>query len=202
MSEFAKECKRTLCVLFAFFFSIRQHVEKNNLIEINRFLVYNRKRKDIDHSTMTKREEKEMLKTKLGISIALVGAAMYFLGALSFIPAVLLAGYVLIAEQNEWLKRQAAKMIGVVVLFGVLSIAVGWIDDVVSVLNIIVHWFDKDVRYLSVPANLTSLCQYIISLVKEILLIAMGIAALSMKGVKLGVVDKQLDKYMNNNQQM
>lgn len=143
-----------------------------------------------------------MLKTKLGISIALVGAAMYFLGALSFIPAALLAGYVLIAEQNEWLKRQAAKMIGVVVLFGLLSIAVGWIDDVVSVLNIIVHWFDKDVRYLSVPANLTSLCQYIISLAKEIFLLTMGFMALSMKGVKLGVVDKQLDKYMNNNQQM
>lgn len=142
-----------------------------------------------------------MLKTKLGISIALVGAAMYFLGALSFIPAVLLAGYVLIAEQNEWLKRQAAKMIGVVVVFGLLSIAVGWIDDVVSILNIIVRWFDKDV-YLSVPANLTSLCQYIISVVKEVFLLVMGFMALGMKSVKLGVVDKQLDKFMGNGQQM
>ncbi|MCM1105132.1 MAG: hypothetical protein NC409_13635 [Clostridium sp.] len=142
-----------------------------------------------------------MLKTKLGISIALVGAAMYFLGALSFIPAVLLAGYVLIAEQNEWLKRQAAKMIGVVVVFGLLSIAVGWIDDIVSILNIIVRWFDKDV-YLSVPANLTSLCQYIISVVKEVFLLVMGFMALGMKNVKLGVVDKQLDKFMGNGQQM
>ncbi|MCM1539095.1 MAG: hypothetical protein NC254_11950 [bacterium] len=142
-----------------------------------------------------------MLKTKLGISIALVGAAMYFLGVLSFTPAVLLAGYVLIAEQNEWLKRQAAKMIGVVVVFGLLSIAVGWIDDVVSILNIIVRWFDKDV-YLSVPANLTSLCQYIISVVKEVFLLVMGFMALGMKNVKLGVVDKQLDKFMGNGQQM
>ena len=124
---------------------------------------------------------------------------MYFLGALNFIPAVMLAGYVLIAEQNEWLKRQAAKMIGVVVLFGLLGIAVGWIDDIVYILNIIVRWFDKDV-YLSVPANLTSLCRYIISLVKEIFLLAMGFMALSMKGVRLGVVDRQLDKFMNNNQ--
>lgn len=142
-----------------------------------------------------------MLKTKLGISIALVGAAMYFLGALSFIPAILLAGYVLIAEPNEWLKRQAAKMIGVVVVFGLLSIAVGWIDDLVSILNIIVRWFDRDV-YLSIPANLTSLCQYIISLAKEVFLLVMGFMALSMKNVRLGVVDKQLDKFMGNNQQM
>lgn len=142
-----------------------------------------------------------MLKTKLGVSIALVGAAMYFLGALSFTPAVLLAGYVLIAEQNEWLKRQAAKMIGVVVVFGLLSIAVGWIDDLVSILNIIVRWFDKG-AYLSVPANLTSLCQYIISIAKEVILLVMGFMALGMKNFKLGIVDKQLDKFMGNNQQM
>lgn len=142
-----------------------------------------------------------MLKTKLGISIALVGAAMYFLGAISFTPAVLLAGYVLIVEENEWLKRQAAKMIGVVVVFGVLSIAVGWIDDVVYMLGIIVRWFSKD-TYLSVPANLTTLCQYIITLAKEVFLLMMGFMALGMKNVKLGVVDKQLDKFMSNNQQM
>ena len=150
---------------------------------------------------MTEQGGKKMLKTKLGISIALVGAAMYFLGAISFVPAMLLAGYVLIVEQNEWLKRQAAKMIGVVVVFGLLSIAVGWIDDVVYMLGIIVRWFSKD-TYLSVPANLTTLCQYIITLAKEVFLLMMGFMALGMKNVKLGIVDKQLDKFMSNNQQM
>ena len=140
-----------------------------------------------------------MLKTKLGISIALVGAVMYFLGAVSFTPAILLAGYVLIAEENEWVKRQAAKMVGVVVLFSLLSIAVGWIDDVVGVLNIIVRWFNSDV-YLSVPANLTSLCRYIISIAKEVLLLVMGFRALGMKNVKLGLIDKPLDKFMSNEQ--
>lgn len=140
-----------------------------------------------------------MLKTKLGISIALVGAAMYFLGAFSFIPAMLLAGYVLIAEENEWIKRQAAKMIGVVLLFGLLSIAVGWIDDVVSMLNIIVRWFNSDV-YLSVPASLTYLIQYIISIVKEVLLLVMGFKALGMKNLKFGLIDKLLDKFMSNEQ--
>lgn len=140
-----------------------------------------------------------MLKTKLGISIALVGAAMYFLGAFSFVPAMLLAGYVLIAEENEWIKRQAAKMIGVVLLFGLLSIAVGWIDDVVGMLNIIVRWFNSDV-YLSVPASLTYLIQYIISIVKEILLLVMGFKALGMKNLKFGPIDKLLDKFMSNEQ--
>lgn len=140
-----------------------------------------------------------MLKTKLGISIALVGASMYFLGAISFIPAVLLAGYVLIAEENEWVKRQAAKMVGVVVLFGLLSLAVGWIDDFVGMLSIIVRWFNQDV-YLSVPANLTSLFRYIITILKEVLLLVMGFRALGMKNVKLGLIDKPLDKFMSSEQ--
>lgn len=140
-----------------------------------------------------------MLKTKLGISIALVGATMYFLGAFSLVPAAMLAGYVLIAEENEWVKRQAARMIGVVVLFGLLSIAVGWIDDVVGVLNIIVHWFSSDVN-LAVPARLTYLIQYIISIAKEVLLLLMGFKALGMKNVKFSPVDKLLDKFMSSEQ--
>lgn len=143
-----------------------------------------------------------MLKTKLGVSIALVGAAMYFLGAISFTPAILLAGFVLIMEQNDWVRRQAAKMIAVVVFFGALSIMVGWLDDICSILNIIVHWFDKTANYLYIPANLTSLCQYIITMVKEILLIVMGFMALNMKGIRIGIIDKLLDKFMSTNQQM
>lgn len=148
---------------------------------------------------MTKGEEKEMLKTKLGISIALVGAAMYFLGMFSFIPAVLLAGYVLIAEENEWVKRQAARMVGVVLLFGLLSIAIGWIDEFVGMLNIVVRWFNDEV-YLKVPGNLTGLLQYIISIVKEVFLLVMGIMALNMKSIKFPLVDKLLDKFMSNEQ--
>lgn len=140
-----------------------------------------------------------MLKTKLGVSIALVGAAMYFLGAFSFIPAVLLAGYVLIAEENEWVKRQAARMIGVVLFFGLLSIAVGWIDDFVSVLNIVVRWFNDEV-YLTVPASLTLLIQYFISVAKEVVLLLMGFMALGMKNVRFVFVDKLLDKFMSSEQ--
>lgn len=140
-----------------------------------------------------------MLKTKLGISIALVGAAMYFLGMFSFTPAVLLAGYVLIAEDNEWVKRQAARMIGVVLLFGLLSIAIGWIDEFVAILNIIVRWFNDEV-YLKVPASLTGLVQYIISIAKEVFLLVMGIMALGMKSIKFPIVDKLLDKFMSSDQ--
>lgn len=141
-----------------------------------------------------------MLKTKMGVSIALVGAAMYFLGAIAFTPAVLLAGAMLIMEDNQWVKRQAAKMIGVVIVFSLLGIAVGWIDDVVSILNTIVHWFSKDAKYLSVPGNLDSLLRTIIGAAEEVFLIVMGFMALKMKEIRFGVIDKLLERFMNNNQ--
>lgn len=141
-----------------------------------------------------------MLKTKMGVSIALVGAAMYFLGAIAFTPAVLLAGAVLIMEDNQWVKRQAAKMIGVVIVFSLLGIAVGWVDDVVSILNTIVHWFAKDAKYLSVPGNLDSLLRTIIGAAEEVFLIVMGFMALKMKEIRFGVIDKLLERFMNNNQ--
>lgn len=142
-----------------------------------------------------------MLKTKLGISIALVGAAVYFLGMLGMTPAILLAGYILIAEQNAWLKRQAARAVGVLIFFGLLGVFVGWFDEAASILNIIVHWFDKSATYLSIPANLTSFCRYIISIVSDIFLAVMGFMALQMKEIRIGVIDKLLDKFMSENPQ-
>lgn len=58
-----------------------------------------------------------MQKTKLGLSVGLVGAALYFLGLFSFIPAFLLAAYVLLMEENQWLKRAAVKMVAVLIGF-------------------------------------------------------------------------------------
>ena len=39
-------------------------------------------------------------KTKLGISLGLLGAALYFMGLMGITPLVLLAGYVLLFEEN------------------------------------------------------------------------------------------------------
>ena len=51
-----------------------------------------------------------MQKTRLGISVGLLGAAIYFMGLFSgYLLAVLLAGYVLLFEENSWLRKNAVK---------------------------------------------------------------------------------------------
>lgn len=71
-----------------------------------------------------------MPKTKLGISVALMGAGLYFLGVFSFIPAFLLAAYVLLCEENAWLKRNAVRMVIIVVGFYLLHIGVDMLQEI------------------------------------------------------------------------
>lgn len=137
-----------------------------------------------------------MQKSKLGVSVGLLGAALYFLGAISILPAFLLAGYVLIAEDNEWLKKAAVKMVIIVITFNVLIIAVGLFQNVFSSLNIVLGWFKFIHANITVPLNLDSLILIILSFMKNLLLVVMGLSALSMGTVKLKVFDNILNKHL------
>ena len=95
-----------------------------------------------------------MQKTKLGLSVGLVGAALYFLGLFSFIPAFLLAAYVLLLEENQWLKKAAVKMVAVLIGFFLLGLAIDFVDEIFAVINVFAGWFDGSV---SVPLRLTYL---------------------------------------------
>lgn len=136
-----------------------------------------------------------MQKTKLGVTIGMAGACLYFLGVFSFIPAFLLAGYVLLFETNDWLKYQAVKMIGVVLFFAVFRIGIDCIDQVVGILNIVLSWVSEDFR-VSVPLNFTSLLDNILVLVRDVLLLVMGVRAFTLQPVGFGPVDKLFGKHM------
>lgn len=52
-----------------------------------------------------------MQKTKLGISVGLLGAIIYFtsLFGSSYLIAILLCGYILLVEDNPWLRKTSVK---------------------------------------------------------------------------------------------
>ena len=53
----------------------------------------------------------EMQKTKLGITIAMFAAAIYVVALVGgYVPAILLGGYVLLREENEWLKKYTRRI--------------------------------------------------------------------------------------------
>lgn len=135
-----------------------------------------------------------MQKTKLGVSVGLVGAALYFLGCINIIPAFLLAAYVLLYEDSDWLKKTAIKMLIVVVVFNLLFVGVGLIQDVFGILNYILSGFTT--ATVSVPLDLDKVLRYVIGFVQDFVLIVMGLKALKMKNASSEFVEKIINEHM------
>lgn len=118
---------------------------------------------------------------------------MYFLGLFSFIPAFLLATYVLLMEENQWLKRAAVKMVAVLIGFFLLGLAVDFVDEIFGIINVIAGWFDGSV---SVPLRLTYLLDYILWIAKAVVMVMLGFKALKLGSVAVGPIDKIVDSNM------
>ena len=136
-----------------------------------------------------------MHKTKLGISIGLFGAGMYFVGLLSIFPLVIMAGYVLLFEENDWLKWTAVKAVSVVVLFTILSSFLSLLANSTSFLNDIVLLLRVSID-LSVLNRIVSILRTVLSFIQTLLLLILGFKALKLGNIKVAAVDKTITKHM------
>ena len=76
-----------------------------------------------------------MQKTKLGISVELLAALMYFIGLINLVGLLIVAGYVLICEKDAWLKRSAVTAIALSVAFSLISVVIGFGDNLFGLFN-------------------------------------------------------------------
>jgi len=135
------------------------------------------------------------MKTKLGISVELLGAALYFTGLISIIPLVLMAGYVLLFESDEWLKKTAVKAVGIVIFFAILSSIVGLVGNSSTLISDLVSLF-KGTFSFSWLNRLLSICRTVISFIQVLFLLLLGLRALNQGDVKLSSVDNVINKNM------
>lgn len=137
-----------------------------------------------------------MQKTKLGISVGLLGAAIYFMGLFSgYLVAVLLAGYVLLCEDNEWLKKSAVKAVSVMVVFSLLITVVNFIPNAISVIDYIVSMFGSNF-YITFLSNLVSAVVTVLNIIEKLLLLGLGVKALNQGTIAVPFVDDLINKYM------
>lgn len=138
-----------------------------------------------------------MQKTKLGISVGLLGAALYFLGLFSgYMVTVLLAGYVLMFEENTWLRKAAVKAVAVMVLFSLASAVVNLIPNAMSLIDSLVSVFGGSF-YIAFISNLVSAVVTALNLLQKLVMLGLGLTALSQGTIAVPVVDKLLEKYMD-----
>lgn len=137
-----------------------------------------------------------MQKTKLGVSVAVVGAALYFFGYFSgYVATLLLAGYVLLMEENEWLKKTAVKAVATMVAFSLLSVLIGLIPNVFDLIQDICDLFGGDVNFI-VIYRIQNLLNSVLRLVEIVVFLLLGLKALRQGTVKVPVVDNLVNKSM------
>ena len=127
-----------------------------------------------------------MEKTKAGITIRLFGAALYFIALFSFIPLVVAAGYVLVVEENPWLKRVAVKAVAIVVFFAILHAFVGLFADTTSFISTFAQLVDGSLNVTTVN-RIVTLLRIAINIIQAICLLVLGFKALKMGDVGMPV---------------
>ena len=136
------------------------------------------------------------MKAKLGVSVGLLGAGIYLaaiFGGLT--PVILMAGYVLLFEENEWLKKSAVKAIAIVLSFAFLVTLINLIPDLLRWVATLVSVFKGTFNY-SVLSSIISVITQAIEIIRTCLFLLLGAKALTQGTVAVPVVDKLINKYM------
>lgn len=137
-----------------------------------------------------------MQKTKFGISVGLFGAGLYFLGLFNgYLIVTLLALYILLFEENGWLRRTAVKVVVVMAVFSFWITIVNLIPDAIDVIDNIALIFGGHV-HISFISSLVNAVVTVLNLVEKILLLGLGIKAFNQGTIIIPVVDKLINKYM------
>ncbi len=135
-----------------------------------------------------------MQKTRLGISAALLGAVVCFSGLFSgYLLVFLLTAYILLMEENVWLKKTAVKTVAVLMVFSLLNAVLGLIPDLISVISSIFNIFNGSfsIRILS---SIISAARSVLGFLETLLLLGLGFKALNQGTIKIPMIDKLVDK--------
>lgn len=135
-----------------------------------------------------------MQKAKLGVSIGLLGAAAYFLTYFSgYLVAVLFAGYVLLCEEDEWLKKTCVQAIVLALGFDVLLRVIGLLPDLLAWIDSVVNVFNRTFNY-SIVSRVLSVFTRAINLIETCVFLVLGCAAFKKVKIFIPGIDKMMDQ--------
>lgn len=141
-------------------------------------------------------EDKEM-KSKLGLSIGLTGALIYAITYFAgMIPLILIIGYLLIVEKNEWLNYIVIKALCLTILFAILATITSFIPNLLSIVQDFSTTYEVPFYYQLVLA-FQSLVLGVLSFVKTILFLLLAVRALGLKDVPFLGISGLVSKHMS-----
>lgn len=137
-----------------------------------------------------------MQKTKIGISVGLLAAVIYFMGLFGgYMVTLFVVGYVLLCEENEWLKKSAVKAVVLMMLFSLVIAVINLVPNAMSFLNYVVSAFGGSF-YISFISNMVSALTTALGILEKIVFVGFGVMALGEKTIAIPGLDGMIDKHM------
>lgn len=136
------------------------------------------------------------MKTKLGISVTMLAAAAYLLGLFSgYLVLVLIAGYVLICETDEWLKKSVVKALVISLAFSLVSAIIGFIPNAITMVDDLFNIFGGNFS-IGFISRIVIFINTVLGVLQKLLMLGLAAMAASNKTIKLPVIDDIIDKNM------
>ncbi len=138
-----------------------------------------------------------MEKTKLGISVCLMGALVFLTGYVGLTALVLVGGYVLLKEESRTLKKYAVYTLVLYLVFLAASMVIAFVGNVFDVLNFKSWMYSVDVIstiYGIIRAILSTLSS-ILSIAEKLVFGLFAVGALTGKEIKIAALDKLVEKH-------
>lgn len=136
-----------------------------------------------------------MEKSNLGISVGLLGAFLCFasLGG-GYIPAVIIAGYILLKENNAWLRTLAVRVLALMILVTAIVTVIDLIPDLWGWIGQWARLFEAEDFPSSKLNQLFNIVTSFVYIAKDVMLLILGFLAFKGSTVKLPVVDSTVSK--------
>lgn len=136
-----------------------------------------------------------MKTSKLGISVGFMGAILCAIGLFGgyFITFAAVA-YVLLREENMWLRKTAIKVLVLTFAFPLLHTIIGFLPDLVKFINDVMYLFDDYFKVEKLPAIVTVL-KDVVNIAEYVVFVLFGVLSFSQRTIRLPLVDKLIDKH-------
>ena len=138
-----------------------------------------------------------MQKTKLGVSVGMMGAALCLSCAFGgYLISLLLLGYILLFEENMWLKKNSVKAVATLFGFSVLTTVIGIIPGFIGIIDSVLGIFGGNL-YIGFISEIFSTLSRVVDFVETLVFLGLGLKALNQGTLKIPVIDSMVSKYMD-----
>lgn len=136
-----------------------------------------------------------MRKTNIGISDAALACLAYLLALFGgYTPLLLVVGYVLIKEKNDWLRFSVVKATLLSVCFTVTSILINLLPNLIGFINSICNVFEgSGIRSYAI-SNIANALDSGLNLTEKVFFILLAVMSIKHGTLKLGFIDKLAEK--------